>query len=181
VIARRPFYDDAVLLHHVGFTSAVAEIDRAELTRRLEGLIEPPALPARRREASRWSDGRESEWYPLKPALVVEVRFDQVTGDRFRHGAGLVRWRPDKAPTQCRKDGLDYALRPSELSDIAPCSAACSNPWRQDRPNLHHVVQRGRAFFKIAFGVASLICRGALEVRLAPFQRRNYQDFLGTY
>jgi ATP-dependent DNA ligase len=38
---------------------------------------------------------------PLRPELVVEVRYDQVTGDRFRHGTALLRWRPDKAPRQC--------------------------------------------------------------------------------
>jgi len=37
----------------------------------------------------------------LRPELVVEVRFDQVTGDRFRHGTKLIRWRPDKSPGQC--------------------------------------------------------------------------------
>jgi ATP-dependent DNA ligase len=50
---------------------------------------------------------------------VVEVSFDQVTGDRFRHGTGLVRWRLDKAPRQCRMEQLAYALRPSELADIS--------------------------------------------------------------
>ena len=47
--------------------------------------------------------------------LVVEVRYDQVTGDRFRHGTALLRWRPDKAPEDCRFDQLAREARPSKL------------------------------------------------------------------
>jgi len=47
------------------------------------------------------------------------VSYDQVTGERFRHGTGLVRWRPDKAPHQCRMDQLEYGLRPSQLAEIS--------------------------------------------------------------
>lgn len=112
-------YDHGGLLNHVGFTSALAKQDRAELTERLEALIAPPGFTGKAPGGpSRWNDGKESEWLPLKPELVVEVSFDQVTGDRFRHGTGLVRWRPDKAPRQCRMEQLGYALRPSELADI---------------------------------------------------------------
>lgn len=112
-------YDDAGLLDHVGFTSALAKQDRAELTERLEALISPPGFTGKAPGGpSRWNDGKESEWFPLKPELVVEVSYDQVTNDRFRHGTGLVRWRPDKAPRQCRMDQLGYALRPSDLADI---------------------------------------------------------------
>ena len=53
---------------------------------------------------SRWSTKRSSEWRPLKPKLVVEVCYDHFTGDRFRHGTRLLRWRPDKAPKQCTLD-----------------------------------------------------------------------------
>ena len=55
---------------------------------------------------SRWSTERSAEWTPLRPKLVVEVRYDHVTGGRFRHGAGFLRWRPDKAPRQCTFDQL---------------------------------------------------------------------------
>ena len=113
-------YDDAGLLNHVGFTSALAKQDRAKLTERLETLIAPPGFTGKAPGGpSRWNDGKESEWHPLKPDLVVEVSFDQVTGCRFRHGTGLIRWRPDKAPRQCRMEQLDYAFRPSDLGDIA--------------------------------------------------------------
>ena len=50
---------------------------------------------------SRWSTKRSSEWEPLRPKLVVEVCYDHFSGDRFRHGTRLLRWRPDKAPGQC--------------------------------------------------------------------------------
>ena len=112
-------YDDAGMLNHVGFTSAFAGQDRAVLTQQLEALTAPPGFTGKAPGGpSRWNDGKESEWYPLRPELVVEVSFDQVTGERFRHGTGFVRWRPDKAPGQCRMDQLDYELRPSQLADF---------------------------------------------------------------
>ena len=61
---------------------------------------------------------RSAEWEPLKPELVVEVRYDQVTGRRFRHGTGFLRWRPDKAPKQCTFEQLAPELRPSELKEL---------------------------------------------------------------
>jgi ATP-dependent DNA ligase len=112
-------YDAAGLLQHVGFTSALAKEDRPALTERLEALIEAPGFTGQAPGGtSRWNDGKESEWHPLRPELVLEVSFDQVTSERFRHGTRLVRWRPDKAPAQCRMDQLAYALRPSELADV---------------------------------------------------------------
>ena len=53
---------------------------------------------------SRWSTERSAEWVPLKPKLVVEVCYDHFSGERFRHGTRVVRWRPDKAPGQCTMD-----------------------------------------------------------------------------
>ena len=95
-------YGDDGLLHHVGFTATISNADRPALTARLEALAggegfsgSAPGGP------SRWSTERTGEWVALKPELVVEVRYDQVTGDRFRHGTRLVRFRPDKAPRQC--------------------------------------------------------------------------------
>ena len=100
-------YDDEGLLHHVGFTSAIADEDKPELTARLEKLIAPPGFTGDAPGGpSRWSTERSAEWQPLRPKLVVEVRYDHVTGDRFRHGTKLVRWRPDKAPRQCTFDQL---------------------------------------------------------------------------
>jgi ATP-dependent DNA ligase len=95
-------YDEAGKLDHVGYTSAISDAERPALTKTLETLAggagftgDAPGGP------SRWSNGRSAEWTPLKTELVVEVRYDHVTGDRFRHGTTLLRWRPDKAPGQC--------------------------------------------------------------------------------
>lgn len=112
-------YDDAGLLHHVGFTSALKAEDRAELTERLEKLIEAPGFTGDAPGGpSRWASARSAEWQPLRPELVVEVRYDQVTGRRFRHGTGLLRWRPDKAPKQCTFEQLAPELRPSQLKEL---------------------------------------------------------------
>lgn len=116
-------YDEAGKLNHVGFTSALANQNKVELTKRLEALIDPPGFTGKAPGGpSRWNNGRESEWYPLRPELVVEVKYDQVTGDRFRHGTAFLRWRPDKFPEQCRMDQLQYELRPSQLTDLQSTS-----------------------------------------------------------
>ena len=99
-------YDAAGKLNHIGFTSTIKHTERAALTEKLlkfkgEGFTgDAPGGP------SRWSTERTSAWVPLKPELVVEVHYDQVTGGRFRHGARLVRWRPDKAPHQCTMEQI---------------------------------------------------------------------------
>jgi len=112
-------YDDKGLLNHVGFTSGIAKDERAALTGRLEALIEPPGFTGKAPGGpSRWSTERSAEWQPLRPELVVEVTYDQVTGARFRHGTRLNRWRPDKAPRQCRMDQLRHELRPAELAEM---------------------------------------------------------------
>ncbi|MGF7159450.1 ATP-dependent DNA ligase [Rhodoligotrophos appendicifer] len=95
-------YNEDGRLDHVGFTSTISNAERSELTERLEGLRSPPGFSGKAPGGpSRWSTDRSVEWEPLKPELVVEVRFDHVTSDRFRHGTKLLRWRPDKAARQC--------------------------------------------------------------------------------
>jgi ATP-dependent DNA ligase len=95
-------YDGKGLLHHVGFTSAFADEEKSALTRRLEKLIRGPGFTGNAPGGpSRWSTRRSAEWQPLAPKLVVEVTYDHVTENRFRHGTNLVRWRPDKPPEQC--------------------------------------------------------------------------------
>ena len=112
-------YDDAGLLNHVGFTSAIAAKERPALTRKLEKLIEPPGFTGDAPGGpSRWNTERTNQWRPLKPVLVVEVKYDQVTGRRFRHGTGFVRWRPEKDPRQCTYEQLAPELRPSELKEL---------------------------------------------------------------
>ncbi|MBZ9678540.1 ATP-dependent DNA ligase [Mesorhizobium sp. ES1-1] len=101
-------YNEDGKLDHVGFTSTIANADRGALTDRLKALREPPGFTGNAPGGpSRWSTERSGEWEPLRPELVVEVRFDHVTGQRFRHGTKFLRWRPDKAPRQCRFDQLN--------------------------------------------------------------------------
>jgi ATP-dependent DNA ligase len=100
-------YDPSGKLHHCGFTSSIKKADKPGLTKKLEALVEPPGFTGRAPGGpSRWSTERTGEWEPLRPELVVEVRYDHMTDNRFRHGTTLVRWRPDKAPRQCTFDQL---------------------------------------------------------------------------
>jgi ATP-dependent DNA ligase len=100
-------YDDAGLLHHVGFTSALKNSEKPELTAKLEKLIAEPGFTGDKPGGpSRWSTKRSAEWKPLKPKLVVEIQYDHFSGGRFRHGTTLLRWRPDKSPKQCTIDQL---------------------------------------------------------------------------
>jgi ATP-dependent DNA ligase len=109
-------YNDDGKLDHVGFTSTIANTEREALTRRLEALVEPPGFTGNAPGGpSRWSTERSGEWEPLRPELVVEVRYDHVTDDRFRHGTKLMRWRPDKAPKQCTFAQMQREARPSKL------------------------------------------------------------------
>ncbi|MGN7999201.1 hypothetical protein [Sphingomonas sp. 22176] len=117
-------YDDAGLLHHVGFTSGIPAAERLALLRTLEPLIAPPGFTGKAPGGpSRWNNGAESEWVPLRSELVLEVLYDQVTGDRFRHGTKLLRWRPDKAPAQCRLEQLIHEVCPAELSTLPGAGA----------------------------------------------------------
>lgn len=95
-------FSDHGELDHVGFTSGIGNAERPALTRKLERLKGPPGFTGRAPGGpSRWATERTGEWEPLRHELVVEVAYDHVTGDRFRHGTRLLRWRPDKAPAQC--------------------------------------------------------------------------------
>ena len=105
-------------LDHVGFTSAISHAERPELTARLEVLRggvgfsgDAPGGP------SRWGE-RSAAWVPLRPELVVEVGYDQVTDGRFRHGTKLLRWRPDKAAAQCTMEQLREEVRPGRLVEM---------------------------------------------------------------
>ncbi|MBK7863776.1 MAG: ATP-dependent DNA ligase [Archangiaceae bacterium] len=101
-------YDEHGVLHHVGHTSSFT----AKQKRELKELVKPyeggesfgqgrtPGAP------SRWSAGKDTAWTPLRPELVVEVKFDYLQGGRFRHGATFVRWRTDKPPRDCGYDQL---------------------------------------------------------------------------
>jgi len=100
-------YDEAGKLNHVGFTSALADENKPELTRRLEGLADGPGFTGRAPGGpSRWSTERTERYEALRPELVVEVSYDHVSGERFRHGTRLLRWRPDKRADQCGMEQL---------------------------------------------------------------------------
>jgi ATP-dependent DNA ligase len=113
-------YDEGGLLHHVGFSSSFSEVEREELTTLLEPLKGKSAFTGSAPGgASRWSKpGASSEWVALEPSLIAEVAYDQVTGERFRHGTTFKRWRPDKKPSQCTFDELSAELRPEQLEAI---------------------------------------------------------------
>lgn len=109
-------YNAAGKLDHVGFTAGIPAKDRKALTKRLEKLIGPPGFTGDAPGApSRWSTDRSTQWQPLKTKLVVEVRYDHVSGKRFRHGTKLVRWRPDKSPRQCTFEQLQAPARPRQV------------------------------------------------------------------
>jgi len=98
-------YDKAGLLHHIGYTSSFNELEKKELTKKLEPLIAPPGFTGKAPGGpSRWSTRKTSEWEPLKTKLVCEVQYDHFTGGRFRHGTKFLRWRPDKKPQACTID-----------------------------------------------------------------------------
>ncbi len=67
--------------------------------------------------SSRWSGGKDLSWEPVRPERVAEVKYDHLQGNRFRHAAVFLRWRPDKPPGDCRYDQLEVAA-PLELAKV---------------------------------------------------------------
>ena len=104
-------YNDGAL-DHVGFVGSMSAAQRGRAAELLEPNVEPPGFTGVAPGGpSRWRKGDDAaEWFPVRPQIVVEVAFDHVTGRRFRHGAKLLRWRPDKAPSECT---IDQLLAPS--------------------------------------------------------------------
>ena len=115
-------YDDAGRLHHVGVTSSFTMERRKELASELAPLREHALDEHPWREwaghaghemtrmpggQSRWSAGKDLSWEPLRIERVCEVKYDHMQGDRFRHAATFLRWRPDKRPRDCRYDQLE--------------------------------------------------------------------------
>ncbi len=129
-------YDDAGALHHVGFTSSFTAPVRRRLAQELAPLREHALEGHPWREwagaaddsvrmpgaASRWSQGKDLSWEPVRIARVCEVAYDHLQGDRFRHAATFVRWRPDKSPAECRYDQLEVTP-PAELAAIFRAAA----------------------------------------------------------
>ncbi|HTV74771.1 MAG TPA: ATP-dependent DNA ligase [Candidatus Acidoferrales bacterium] len=108
-------YDESGALDYIGHVSAFGRDERAALVQRLEMLAAPSPFTGRSPGGpSRWNAGASTQWYPVRPELVIEVAYDQVTNGRIRHGARFLRWRPEKAPRDCTTDQLrvtaDYGL-----------------------------------------------------------------------
>ena len=117
-------YDEKGLLHHVGFTASIAAADKPSLTKRLEKLIAPPGFSGVQPGApSRWSSERSSAWEPLRPSLVAEVRYDHVSGDRFRHGTVHA-----VAPGQVASAVYAGAAVASDASRLGALGSTCSEP-----------------------------------------------------
>jgi ATP-dependent DNA ligase len=112
-------YDDEGRLDYVGFLSSFTAAARADLPDMLAPIEGPPGFTGGAPGGpSRWSGGEARPYVPLRPELVVEVIYDQVTAGRFRHGARFHRWRPDKAADQCTRGQLVRELQPAELSSL---------------------------------------------------------------
>ena len=112
-------YDEGGKLDHVGFTSSFDATERTDLLDLVEPLVGGPGFTGDAPGGpSRWATDRSTDWQPLRPELVAEVRYDQVTGQRFRHGTRFLRWRPDKAPQSCGLDQLAGELAPAELEEL---------------------------------------------------------------
>jgi ATP-dependent DNA ligase len=124
-------FDAQGRLHHVGVTSSFTLARRRQLREELEPLRRDALAAHPWREwadamaggtrmpggQSRWSQGKDLSWEPLRVERVCEVKYDHLQGDRFRHAATFVRWRPDKRPADCRYDQLEVTP-PAELADI---------------------------------------------------------------
>ncbi|MCI0424694.1 MAG: ATP-dependent DNA ligase [Actinobacteria bacterium] len=103
-------YNDRGELHFIGHCSGFGDADRVEIYRRFLELatLESFDMEARAPGAqSRWTGDKDQSWTPVAPGVVVEVSYDQLEGDRFRHAARFHRWRPDKEATTCTMDQLE--------------------------------------------------------------------------
>jgi ATP-dependent DNA ligase len=100
-------YDDQGGFDYVGFCSGLSSKEKRSLLTELKQLHGESAFTVRSPGGpSRWSRGEETEWIALQPKLVLEVEFDHVSNGRFRHGTKPLRFRPDKAPSQCTTQQL---------------------------------------------------------------------------
>jgi len=129
-------FDDSGTLQHVGVCASFSMAKRWELVEflgpyrtnaldthpwKLSADPESDGGTASRMPGgqSRWSQGKDLSWEPLRPELVVEVAYDHMQGDRFRHTAQFRRWRTDKKPEECNYAQLEI-VPPQELAEIFP-------------------------------------------------------------
>jgi len=126
-------FDDSGALQHVGVCASFTKEKRRELleflTQYREGALAShpwkawasfdESAPGHRMPGgqSRWSQGKDLSWEPLRPELVVEVAYEHMQGRRFRHMAHFRRWRTDKAPKDCTYAQLE-TVPPQELKEI---------------------------------------------------------------
>ncbi|HVF74659.1 MAG TPA: ATP-dependent DNA ligase [Acidimicrobiales bacterium] len=115
-------HDDDGVLHHVGVTASF----KMDYRRELVDVLAPyrveasPAFTGRGPGGpSRWNAGKDLSFEPLRPELVVEVAYDHLQGDRFRHATTFRRWRPDRDPASCTYSQLE-TTPPELLSTIFP-------------------------------------------------------------
>jgi ATP-dependent DNA ligase len=97
-------------LAFIGHCSGFTNHDRVELLAKFESLRGSDSFGegVRRPGAqSRWSSGKDLSWVPIRPGVVIEISYDQLTGDRFRHATRFERWRPDKDPIDCTFEQLE--------------------------------------------------------------------------
>jgi ATP-dependent DNA ligase len=115
-------YDDQGRLQHIGVSASFTAQRRAELVQELAPLVvqdlgqhpwgewsdwaiaNPDRVPGTQ---SRWSAGKDLSFTPLRPDLVLEVGYDHMEGNRFRHTAQFKRWRPDRDPESCGYEQLE--------------------------------------------------------------------------
>jgi ATP-dependent DNA ligase len=103
-------YNDNGDFHFIGHCSGFPDVDRVEIYQRFLALQSDESFSEAARAPgaeSRWSTGKESSWTPVQPGVVIEVSYDQLEGDRFRHASRFHRWRPDKDPSQCTMEQLE--------------------------------------------------------------------------
>ncbi len=103
-------FDDNGDLHFIGHCSGFGDADRVAIFERFQELIADDSFGDQARAPggqSRWSADKDLSWTPVQPGVVVEVSYDQLEGDRFRHATRFHRWRPDKDPEQCTMDQLE--------------------------------------------------------------------------
>ena len=128
-------FDESGALQHVGVCASFSDEMRRELVTflapyREHALANHPwrqwaeAVPSNGETGhrmpggqSRWSQGKDLSWVPLRPELVVEVAYEHMQGTRFRHMAHFRRWRVDKSPCDCTYAQLEV-VPPHELSEI---------------------------------------------------------------
>lgn len=97
-------------LAFIGHCSGFTNHDRVELLVKFESLRDEASFGEDVRSPggeSRWSAGKDLSWVPVEPGVVIEISYDQLTGDRFRHATRFERWRPDKDPSDCTFDQLE--------------------------------------------------------------------------